>query len=159
MTTLDHAEVGSIERELYIDASPEIVFDVVSKPEHVARWWPDTASYDVRSGATGEVTFGDPSEGGKSVTLTVVDVEPPRTFSFRWTHAADEPAQVGNSLLVTFELVPTGAGTTLKFIETGFREMGWDAATTEATVKDHVNGWDTFLPRIAPYVASLASRS
>ena len=28
-------EFGTIEREVYVEASPEIVFDVVSSPEHV----------------------------------------------------------------------------------------------------------------------------
>ncbi len=158
MKTWDNAELASIERELYIDATREVVFDVISDPKHVAQWWPDTASYDVRVGATGEVTFGDPTHGGKVVTLTVVEVDPPRTFSFRWTHEAEETPVAGNSLLVTMELVPTGAGTTLKFVETGFREMGWDHAQTESAYQDHVNGWDAFLPRLAPYVASLASR-
>ena len=38
-------EHGTIERELHIDASPEVVFDVVSNPEHVRQWWPDEAEY------------------------------------------------------------------------------------------------------------------
>ncbi|WP_439680644.1 SRPBCC family protein [Embleya sp. MST-111070] len=34
---------GTIEREIHIDASPEVVFDVVSSPEHLREWWPDEA--------------------------------------------------------------------------------------------------------------------
>jgi uncharacterized protein YndB with AHSA1/START domain len=140
-------EFGSIDRELYIDAAPEIVFDVVSNPKHVSQWWPDEATYEAVPGSTGQVAFGDKREN-----LMVIEVEPPRTFSFRWTHPAGEPA---NSLLVTFDLVPSGAGTLLKFSETGFRERGWAAADLERQHNDHVSGWDHFLPRIAPYAASL----
>ena len=33
-------ELGTIEREIYIGAPPEIVFAVVSQPEHLREWWP-----------------------------------------------------------------------------------------------------------------------
>ena len=151
-------ELGSIEREIFIDASPEVVFDVVSSPEHVREWWPDDARYEVRPGAEGEVVFGDCDAGGVVVSFSVLEVEPPRTFSFRWTHPAGEQAAAGNSLLVTFDLAPSGAGTVLKMTETGFRERGWEAAELEQQYREHVTGWDHFLPRIAPYVASLAAR-
>jgi uncharacterized protein YndB with AHSA1/START domain len=151
-------EHGTIEREIYVDAPPEIVFDVVSNPEHVKRWWPDEASYEVAPGAAGEISFGDPDAGGKAVALSVVDVRPPTTFSFRWTHPADEVAAAGNSLLVTFDLTPSGDGTMIRFAETGFREMGWEAAVLEQQYNDHVRGWDHFLPRLAPYVEDVTSR-
>ena len=89
----------------------------------------------------------------------MVEVQPPRTFSFRWTHPADEVAAAGNSLLVTFELTPAGGGTRLRMTETGFREMAGDAAVLEEQYRDHVSGWDHFLPRLAPYVARLVVRS
>jgi uncharacterized protein YndB with AHSA1/START domain len=147
-------ELGSIERQVYIEASPEVVFDVVSKPEHVKEWWPDDARYEPTPGAAGEIVFGD-----SPVSFTVVEASAPRTFSFRWTHPAGEPAAEGNSLLVTFELVASGAGTLLSMTETGFREMGWEVAVLEQQYAEHVHGWDHFLPRIAPYAAGLGVRS
>jgi uncharacterized protein YndB with AHSA1/START domain len=92
------------------------------------------------------------------VAFTVVDAEPPRTFSFRWTHPADEVARQGNSLLVTFELSPSRGGTLLRMTETGFREMGWDAAVLEEQLHEHSTGWDFYMPRLAPYVATLQTR-
>ena len=38
-------EQDSIEREIHVDAAPEVVFDVVSDPAHVRAWWPDEADY------------------------------------------------------------------------------------------------------------------
>jgi uncharacterized protein YndB with AHSA1/START domain len=148
-------ELGSIEREIFIEATPEVVFDVVSNPRHLKEWWPDDARYDPVPGNVGEIAFGDPASGGKVVPFTVVRVDPPRTFAFRWAHPADEPAQEGNSLLVTFALTPWGDGTRLRMTETGFREQGWEAALLEQQYRDHVTGWDVFLPRLAPYVATL----
>jgi uncharacterized protein YndB with AHSA1/START domain len=154
----DDMEHGTIEREIYVDAAPEILFDVVSSPDHITEWWPDEAHYEVMPGSTGDMAFGDPDAGGKVVQLTVVEVSPPRTFSFRWAHPADEVAAPGNSLLVTFELTPSGEGTLLRFTETGFREMGWQAETLEEQYNDHGRGWDHFLPRLAPYAATVAAR-
>jgi uncharacterized protein YndB with AHSA1/START domain len=148
-------ELGTIRREIYVEASPETVFEVVSSPGHLAHWWPDEAHYEPRPGSTGEIVFGERGAGGAVVPLTVVDAQPPRTFSFRWTQPAGEPAVAGNSLLVTFDLVPSGAGTLLKMTETGFREMGWEAAVLEQQYQEHVTGWDFYLPRLAPYVATL----
>ena len=152
-------ELGTIEREIYVGAAPEIVFEVVSSPDHVAGWWPDQARYEPVPGATGEIVFGDPEAGGGVVSLSVVEVEPPHTFSFRWTHPAGQSAAAGNSLLVTFVLTPSGDGTLLRMTETGFREMGWEAAVLEEQYREHATGWDHFLPRLVSYAESLATRS
>ncbi len=151
-------ELGTIERELYVDASPEVVFDVVSSPEHVTAWWPDDARYEVAPGSTGHIAFGDPEAGGHVESFTVVEAEPPRTFSFRWTHPAGEVAGPENSLLVTFELVPSGAGTLVRMRETGFRERGWEVAVLEEQYEAHVRGWAFYLPRLVAYVATLGVR-
>jgi uncharacterized protein YndB with AHSA1/START domain len=151
-------EYGTLERELYIEASPDTVFEVISSPEHLTQWWPDEADYEPSPGSVGKIAFGDrTSADANVVALTVVEVDPPRTFSFRWTHPAEEPATPTNSLLVTFELVRSGDGTVLKLTETGFREQGWEAAVLEEQYRDHSTGWDHFLPRLADYVARVVS--
>lgn len=147
-------EYGSIERELRIDATPEVVYEVISSPEHLREWWPDEAELDPVVGATGTITFGEPgSPDAKVEQLTVVEADPPRRFAFRWV-SDDE----GNSLLVTMDLVPSGAGTLLRFKETGFRERGWEAAVLEQAYADHVRGWDHFLPRLVARANSLVAR-
>jgi uncharacterized protein YndB with AHSA1/START domain len=155
----DDVELGTIEREIFVDAAPEVVFDVVSMPEHLQEWWPDEAAYEPVAGAAGEIVFGERGAGGMVVSFDVVEALPPRSFSFRWTHPVGEPAVEGNSLLVTFELTPSRGGTLLRMTETGFREMGWEAAVLEEQYREHGTGWDYYLPRIAPYVARLAARS
>ncbi|MEU4690222.1 SRPBCC domain-containing protein [Actinoplanes sp. NPDC023714] len=145
-------EFGAIEREIYIEATPEVVFDVVSSPEHIKGWWPDDADYSLVAGEPGHISFGDKVE-----QFTVVEAKPPALFQFRWTHGPGEVAAAGNSLLVTFELHPSGDGTLLRMTETGFRERGWEAAVLEQCFNDHVSGWNHFLPRLAPYAEKLQS--
>lgn len=86
-----------------------------------------------------------------------MEADPPRRFSFRWVYDEGEAATSANSLLVTFVLVPSGAGTLLRLTETGLREQGWEAALLEAQYREHVTGWDYFLPRLVTYVARLVS--
>ncbi|MFE0647053.1 SRPBCC family protein [Streptomyces sp. NPDC059534] len=151
-------ENGSIEREIHIDARPDVVYEVVSKPEHLREWWPDEAELEPVPGATGVITFGDRnSPDANVVPVTVIDADPPRRFSFRWVYDQAEAATPANSLLVVFELIPSGAGTLLRFTETGFREKGWEAAVLEEQYREHVTGWDHFLPRLVTYVARLVS--
>jgi uncharacterized protein YndB with AHSA1/START domain len=142
----------SIEREIRVEASPEVVYEVISSPEHLREWWPDEAELDAVPGAIGSVGFRQ-AEGTKVVPLTVVEAEPPRRFAFRWDSAGEE-ATPENSLLVTFDLVPVDGGTLLRFAETGYDE----AAKSDAVLEDHTSGWDYFLPRITPYVDKLAQR-
>lgn len=151
-------EYGSIEREIRIEAAPEVVYEVVSRPEHLREWWPDEAEFEPAPGATGFISFGDSSSPQVDVeALTVVEADPPKRFSFRWVYDAGEAAAPANSLLVTFDLVPSGEGTLLRFSETGFREKGWEAAVLEEQYREHVSGWDYFLPRLVAYADRVAS--
>jgi uncharacterized protein YndB with AHSA1/START domain len=153
-------EYGTIEREVQIDASPETVFEVITSPEHLKEWWPDEAVIEPTPGARGELVFGDRSSADAQIPqLTVVEAEPPRLFSFRWTHPEDEDAREGNSLLVTFELSARAGGTLLRMTETGFREMGWEVAVLEEQYREHGEGWDHFLPRLVEYAARVGAAS
>jgi uncharacterized protein YndB with AHSA1/START domain len=142
-------EERRIDREIHIDAAPEVVYEVISTPEHLREWWPDEADLEPTAGATGSVSFGV----DKVVPLTVIEADPPRRFSFRWVYDEGDVATAANSLLATFDLIPSGAGTLLRFSETGFDEAG----QSDEDFHDHITGWNHFLPRLAPYVDKLVS--
>ena len=143
-------EYGSIQREIHIEAVPDVVYQVISTPEHLRQWWPDEADIKAVPGATGTISFGD---GAKVVPLTVLEADPPRRFSFHWAYDAASPVP----LTVTFDLVPSGTGTLLRFTEAGFREKGFEAAVLEEWYTDPARGWDHFLPRLVAYVSGLVS--
>ncbi len=153
-------EYGSIEREIHVNASPEVVFEVVSSPEHLKEWWPDEAAFAPAAGAEGHIAFqhGAPAEA-TVVPITVVAFQPPSQFSFRWVYETGEAPGSSNSLLVTFDLEPAGEGTRVRMTETGFRERGWEAAVLEEAYQEHVQGWDFFIPRLGEYVTRLVSSS
>lgn len=149
-------EYASIDREIHIDAPPEVVFEVISTPEHVREWWSVDTDFEPAPGSTSELVWADGDKPRAHVEqLSVVVADPPRVFSFRWTNPAGESAVEGNSNLVTFELEPSGAGTLLRFSETGFRERGWEAAALEERYLSHSEGWDRFVPIIKSYTEGL----
>lgn len=151
-------EYGSIEREIYVDASPDIVFEVISTPEHLTEWFPDEAAFEPIAGRTGTFVFGEEGKDGfHLVPITVVDVDPPRSFAFRWDYQAGAVAEPDNSLLVTFELTSSGTGTLVRMVESGFRERGWEIAVLEERYADHSKGWDHQLGRMPGYVTRLVA--
>ncbi len=153
-------EYGKIEREIEINAARETVFEVLTSPVHLTQWWPDEAVVDPTPGALGELVFGDRSSGEAQIPqITVVEAEPPRLFSFRWVYPEGEAAHESNSLLVTFELSTRGDGTLLRMTETGFREKGWEVAVLEQQYREHGEGWDYFLPRLAAYAPTVGVAS
>src|SRR5262245_60486656 len=153
-------EYGEIEREIEIHASPATVFEVITSPEHLTKWWPDEALIEPNPGAVGELVFGDRSSGAAQIPqITVVEAEPPRLFSFRWISPEGEDAREGNSLLVTFEISPRGEGCLLRMTESGFREKGWEVAVLEQQYREHGEGWDHFLPRLAAYAPKVEPAS
>jgi uncharacterized protein YndB with AHSA1/START domain len=151
---VNSTEYGSIEREIHVEASPEVVYEVVSRPEHIRQWWSDDAEIEATPGAVGELVWGDRAQ---VAPITVVTADPPRLFSFHWCYPEGAAADSANSLLVSFELTPSGRGTRVRLIETGFREMGWEAAKLEEQYQDHGAGWDTFIARLGEYLARLVS--
>ncbi|MFI0718215.1 SRPBCC domain-containing protein [Streptomyces sp. NPDC021224] len=153
--TNTRTEYGSIEREIRIEATPEVVFDVVSSPEHLREWWPDEVDLPGIPGTAGRIGFRKAEDGEIDwMRFTVVDAVPPRLFSFRWTHPEGEAARQGNSHLVVFELEAAGDGATLlRMTETGFRERGWSEAEIADQYGDHSSGWNHFLPRLVGYAA------
>jgi uncharacterized protein YndB with AHSA1/START domain len=156
-------EYGSIEQSIFIEAPPEVVYGVVSSPEHLTGWYVDEAEYETVPGSSGHFAFGLP-ESRQDVPITVVEAVPGVRFSFRWlAPPAPEVPPVGadltadNSLLVTFDLSPKGDGTLLTVTEAGMRELGWEAAVLEHYYDDHSDGWAKLLGRLDTYVGRLAA--
>jgi uncharacterized protein YndB with AHSA1/START domain len=147
-------EFGTLERQIHVEASPEVVFAVITQPQHIREWWPDDVFLEAVPGAAGELVWGDRV---KVAPIAVVDVDPPRLFSFRWTAPDGQTPQANNSLLVTFELEPSPTGTVLRLTESGFREQGWEVAVLEDAFRDHERGWDLFLPRLRTYATRLVA--
>ena len=92
---------------------------------------------------------------GQDIDLAVVTAEENKSLTYRWRESGQGAIVGMEDSLVTFELTPRDGGTLLRMTETGFREMGWEVAVLEQQYRDHVSGWDHFLPRLVAYAPSV----
>ncbi|MFD8543973.1 SRPBCC family protein [Streptomyces sp. NPDC059649] len=151
-------ERNRIEREISIAAPVERVWAVLTEPEHVGSWFGQGAPtpVDLRPGGIMHLDHG---EYGQFPT-TIVTVEPPHRFSYRWASAhPGEVAVEGNSTLVEFTLTPEGdGGTRLRVVETGFAEIEIpEDRIKTAGYESHSEGWTAQMENVRQYAERLAA--
>lgn len=146
-----------IEREISIAAPVERVWAVLTEPEHVGRWFGqgEPTPVDLRPGGIMHLDHG---EFGQFPT-TVVTVDPPRRFSYRWASAyPGQVADEGNSTLIEFTLTPEGEGTRLRVVETGFADIVIPEETRKnASKESHTEGWTEMVDKLRTYVEQLGA--
>lgn len=150
----------SIEREILIEASPEVVWGVITEPGQIVRWFADEAEVEQRPGADGTLTWKPGGRGGSEkeidtvVPIRVMDAEPFRRFSFRWNHPEGATPDEGNSALVEFTLTEEPNGTRLRVVESGIAAVTHGEEAEAGYREDHEHGWGRHLGELRDYVAS-----
>lgn len=128
----------SIEKELFIKASPERVFRALTEKEELERWFLKNAEVDLRPG--GAIKF----EWRPGVTNIgkILVLDPPHRLSYTWE------VQTPSVTTVTFELTAENNGTRLQVINTGFGEgEDWDHYYDLRH-----NGWGIHLANLASWL-------
>lgn len=134
MTTTD---IGTIHRELVIEAPRELVYDFLTDPAKIVRWMGRDADIDARPGGQIRVDYN----GFDVMRGEFVELSPPErvVYTFGWaTLLADHEPKPGAST-VEFTLEPHSGGTLLRMVHSGL---------TELTAPSHSEGWDMFLARL-----------
>jgi uncharacterized protein YndB with AHSA1/START domain len=149
----------NVEREILIEASPEVVWAVITEPTQISRWFSDEADIEGRTGADGTLTWkpggrGRDRESDMVVPIRVVDAEPLRYFSFRWNHPDGVPPDESNSALVEFRLFEEPGGTRLRVLESGIHAVTDDDHGSARYRGEHEQGWERHLGEMRDYVAS-----
>ena len=144
-----------IEREVLIEAPLEVVWAVVTEPEHVGSWFGDSAEIDLRPGGDAVLTW----EKHGSALARVEKVEPPHTFSFRWARPMGAEPSEGNSTLVEFNLSAEGEHTRLLVVESGFQALDGSEEEKTAYAEGNREGWKAELGDLEEYVAKLVGAS
>jgi uncharacterized protein YndB with AHSA1/START domain len=136
----------SIVRETLVAAPPERVWEVLTRPEYLPRWFTaDTAEIDLRPGGALVMVWAEHGTGYARVER----VEEPTLFSFRWAlEPGVEPAP-GEETLVEFTLTPEGDGTRLTVVESGFSTLDRPADKQEWHRERNVDGWRQVLEALA----------
>ena len=149
--------IDSIERTILIAAPIERVWDIVTTPEHMGRWFGDAgAEIDLRPG--GEMTMSWEEHG--TVHARIERVEPERLFSYRWAPYPDpggkEPVE-GNSTLVEFTLAPEGDATRLRVVESGFAALAAPAEQQRKLREGNVEGWEIEFGHLVEHASRVAA--
>jgi uncharacterized protein YndB with AHSA1/START domain len=112
-----HLMGRSLEKELFIKASPERVFQALTRKEDLERWFLVKAEIDLCPGGAVRFEWGSGIvEVGKIAVL-----EPPHRLSYTWEALEPSPT------MISFELTAENDGTLLRLIHTGIGEgEDWD---------------------------------
>jgi uncharacterized protein YndB with AHSA1/START domain len=127
---------NAIERELRIEASPEIVFSYFTDPKKIVMWMGREVRAEARPGGKFEVDY-NLMDNMRGEYLEVV----PNTrvvFSWGWATLGEQTPPGKSKVEVT--LRPDGSGTILRLVHSGLE--GADA-------DNHGQGWDMFLGFLA----------
>ena len=136
----------SIERDVLIDAPQQRVWDLITKPEYLEKWWASNgAEIDLKVGGTLTMKFKHEGMEGPYVCL-IEEVDEPRSFAIRWAPwAGGAPVEPGNSTHIQFTLTAEGDSTRVTVVESGFSELDYTDAELQTYFEQNVNGWGIVL--------------
>ena len=135
---------GVIEREISIDAPPEIVFSYFTDPAKHRLWQGTEVELDPRPGGALRINFGP----GYVAVGTYLEVEPPTRLVYTWGWA-EEGSKVlpPGASRVELTLEPAGAATLLRLRHSGLPDNA---------LKLHGDGWDESLNELQRRIALTA---
>lgn len=125
-----------IEREIFIVASLQTVWELVSQPA----WWVGDAPGPDKVQVDGTRVVAETKYGNFPILIEQVD--PPNYLACRWASSfpGEEP-QEGNSTLVEFILTAKDGGTWLRVVESGFSSLSVSEEKRRGFFEENLNGW------------------
>jgi uncharacterized protein YndB with AHSA1/START domain len=128
----------SLEKELFIKATPQRVFQALTEKADLERWFVKKAEVDVRPGGAIRLEWApDAVEIG-----TILVLDPPRRLSYTWEALEPSPTTI------TFELTAENDGTRLHLIHTGIGEgEDWDTYYTSIN-----SGWNVHFKNLTAWL-------
>ena len=158
-TAVISADQDAIVSEIEVAAPPERVFEALSDPRQLLKWWGEEGEckaqlweMDARLGgkwrfrasdATGKVAVNNVRDFEAHGEITEYD--PPRTLAYTWI--ANWHDQPGSKTHVRWELSPTAAGTRVKVTHSGLKQQA-------VARKDYAGGWPGVLQLLNKYFES-----
>jgi uncharacterized protein YndB with AHSA1/START domain len=137
-----------IEREIVVAAPAERLWEVLTRPEHIGRWFEGMElDVDLRPGGAMVLTS---QEFGK-IHGIVDKVEPPRLFAYRWARHPDTPVTESTATLVEFTLTPEGTGTRVRLVESGFSRTDAVKVDQQRHAEANSQGWLQVLDSLRRY--------
>ena len=143
-----------IERTMLLPVPRERVWEAVTKPEQLARWFGVVSAMDFRIG--GAIQFRWETHPCPYPGVIEV-IEPLQRFAFRWpSYAVSHPEitfDIVPSTLVEITLQEQAAGTLLTLVESGFASLP-AFVPAEQSHRDNSDGWQACLNGLRAYLQS-----
>jgi len=136
----------SIERTILIAAPIERVWDIVTTPEHIGRWFGDAGAE--RQGDVIKMRWEEYGEA----ELRVVRSEAPTVFAYRWDANV---AGIGDTL-VEFTLSTEGDRTRVTVVESGWTQLRTSAEEQARLREGNVRGWESEMGDLERYAHNVA---
>ena len=134
-----------IERTVRIGRPPDQVWAALTTAEGLAAWFGNEATIDLRPGGSARMRW----TGGETAEMRVERVEEPRVFGFTW-HIVGLPEDDPRRTYVEFTLEPSGSGTRLTVVESGFAQLPEDAY--RKAYDGNTQGWASELGELVAYL-------
>jgi uncharacterized protein YndB with AHSA1/START domain len=134
-----------IERTIELTQPPGQVWTALTTAKGLGTWFGNEATIDLRPGGSARMTWAN----GTTVEMRVERVEEPAVFGFTWPIFGlpeDDPRRT----YVEFTLEPSGTGTRLTVVETGFAQLPEDAY--RKAFDGNIDGWARELAELADYL-------
>jgi uncharacterized protein YndB with AHSA1/START domain len=138
-----------IERTVQVAHPPGRVWAALTTAEGLGTWFGNDAAIDLRAGGPARLSW----TGGPDLELRVERVEEPRVFAFTW-QIFGLPAGDPRRTYVEFTLEPSGPGTRLTVVETGFAQLA--AGQGQAAYEANTEGWTRELGELVSYLDAAA---
>lgn len=112
------------------------VWEAITQPEHLARWYLTTARIDPRPGGSIDYVSGP---NRIHATGKILTWDPPRVFEHEWDVEPRPELPRGEQSVLRYELVPEGDGTILRVTHRRLRP---------GTARNFIAGLHAFLDRL-----------
>jgi uncharacterized protein YndB with AHSA1/START domain len=139
-----------IERTIEIAHPPANVWAALTTADGLGAWFGNTATIDLRPGGLAEMTW----TSGEKASMRIERVEEPTIFGFTWG-INGLPDGDPRRTYVEFTLVPTGAGTRLTVIESGFAQLPEE--NYPKAFDGNTEGWAHELGELVEYLDATAA--
>ena len=115
MTTASDTTVTTQVYRVYIKATPEAIWDAITKPEWNAKYgYPGTGEYDLRPGGAFRALASEEmrAHGAPEVAVDgeVIEADPPRKLVHTWRFLYSDEVKAEGPTRVTFEISEGEAG-------------------------------------------------
>jgi uncharacterized protein YndB with AHSA1/START domain len=139
-----------IERTVVIAHPPAKVWAALTTADGLGTWFGNAATIDLRPGGVAEMTW----TSGEKASMRIERVEEPTVFGFTWGINGlpdDDPRRT----YVEFTLAPTGSGTRLTVVESGFAQLPED--DYRKAFDGNTEGWAHELGELVEYLDATAA--